>query len=49
MVSEQELLDLIATNLKLAIELNEQNMIETFSSAYQRVKSVQTQTLGDIK
>lgn len=49
MISEKELLELIATNLKLAIELNEQSMIETFSRAYQRIKSVQTQALGEIK
>lgn len=48
MISEKELLELIATNLKLAIELNEHNTIETLSRAYQRIKSVQTQTLGDI-
>ena len=52
MVTEQELLELITTNLHKAVELNASEEIETLSRAYQRVKSVQTQqynqSLGEI-
>lgn len=52
MKTEQELLELITTNLHKAVELDASEEIETLSRAYQRVKSVQTQeynkSLGEI-
>ena len=52
MKTEQELLELITTQLHKAVELNASEEIETLSRAYQRVKSVQTQqhnqSLGEI-
>ena len=53
MKTEQELLELITTQLHKAVELKACEEIETLSRAYQRVKSVQTQeyyqSLGEIK